>query len=90
MKIALWTLGSLEHKIVPTKENIDALRKEIDKLNNGEQAHIVWGPELSVQTIEVDVIPSGGVVTQPNQFRVAGNVPVSLYNGPDQFYPVGS
>lgn len=52
MKIRLWTLGNLEHKIVPTKESIQKLRDILAQNNDGEYQDLVWGPELSVTVLE--------------------------------------
>jgi hypothetical protein len=55
--IRLWTLGSLEHKIYPTKETVDTLSELIEGLNSGSGCKdIIWGPDLTVTCIgEKDV-----------------------------------
>lgn len=58
MKIRLWTLGNLEHKVLPTPQAIRRfkrmLKNELRKLHDTEPVlDIVWGPELSVQTIDI-------------------------------------
>lgn len=52
-KVRLWTLGSLEHKILPTVEGIAKLREILKQNNDGEYFDLVRGPELSVKEIEV-------------------------------------
>jgi hypothetical protein len=44
--IRLWTLGDLEHKILPTKEGIDRLRDVLATNQGGGTMELVWGPEL--------------------------------------------
>lgn len=50
-KIRLWKLGSLEHKIYPTREAINKLRDILNK--NEDLTDLVWGPEISVEMYEV-------------------------------------
>lgn len=57
-RIRLWTMGSLEHKINPTKKAIDkftqALAKcEVHIKETGEDANLIWGPEVSVQEVKI-------------------------------------
>ena len=52
MKIRLWSLGNLEHNIIPTKEAVDKLKKEIDALPKEGVGDIVWGPELTCTVID--------------------------------------
>lgn len=51
MKIRLWKLGSLEHKLMPTKETVERLANIL--FNTSEVKDIIWGPDISVQEIEV-------------------------------------
>ena len=44
--IRLWRLGSLEHKIAPTKQGIDRLRNILASNVGGGVMDLVWGPEL--------------------------------------------
>lgn len=44
--IRLWRIGSLEHKIVPTKNSIDRLRDILATNVGGGTMDLVWGPEL--------------------------------------------
>jgi len=37
MKIALWRLGSLEHRIVPTKESIEKVKELINVLKEKKE-----------------------------------------------------
>jgi hypothetical protein len=44
--IRLWTLGSLEHKILPNKAAINKLRNILASNVGGGTMELVWGPEL--------------------------------------------
>lgn len=44
--IRLWTLGSLEHQILPTKAAINKLRNILASNVGGGTMELVWGPEL--------------------------------------------
>lgn len=44
--IRLWRIGSLEHKIMPTKNSIDRLRDILATNVGGGTMDLVWGPEL--------------------------------------------
>lgn len=50
-KIILWNMGSLEHKIAPTKNAIELL---VSMLKDNPE-HIVWGPDLTATVVEGDV-----------------------------------
>lgn len=52
-KIRLWRLGSLEHKIIPTKEAVEKLRNILIQAQDEELTDLVWGPELSVEMYEI-------------------------------------
>lgn len=55
MKIRLWTLGSLEHGVVPPKSAIDALKNMLEGMRNSDgTVDLVWGPDLKCQIIDVD------------------------------------
>jgi hypothetical protein len=45
--IRLWTLGSLEHKILPNKTAINKLRNILASNVGGGTMELVWGPELT-------------------------------------------
>ena len=45
--IRLWTLGSLDHKILPNKNAINKLRNILASNVGGGTMELVWGPELS-------------------------------------------
>jgi hypothetical protein len=57
MKIVLWKLGSLEHKIIPTQKTIDRFAEALEKCytSDGERTDLVWDDSISVQSIEVDL-----------------------------------
>lgn len=44
--IRLWTMGSLEHQILPTKAGINKLRNILASNVGGGTMELVWGPEL--------------------------------------------
>lgn len=44
--IRLWTLGSFEHKVLPTKEGINKLRNILASNAGGGTMELVYGPEL--------------------------------------------
>jgi hypothetical protein len=45
--IRLWTLGSLDHKILPNKSAINKLRNILASNTGGGTMELVWGPELT-------------------------------------------
>ena len=44
--IRLWTLGSFEHKVLPTKEGVNKLRNILASNTGGGCMELVYGPEL--------------------------------------------
>jgi hypothetical protein len=44
--VRLWTVGDLEHKIIPTRAAIDKLRDILASNVGGGTMDLVWGPEL--------------------------------------------
>ena len=44
--VRLWTVGNLEHKIIPTKAAINKLRDILASNVGGGTMDLVWGPEL--------------------------------------------
>jgi len=44
--IRLWTLGSLDHKVLPTKEGVNKLRNILASNVGGGTMELVWGPDL--------------------------------------------
>ena len=53
--IRLWTLGSLDHKILPNKAAINKLRDILASNAGGGTMELVWGPELSFSESSSDV-----------------------------------
>jgi hypothetical protein len=45
--VRLWTLGNLEHKILPTKAGINKVRDVLSSNTGGGTMELVWGPELT-------------------------------------------
>lgn len=45
--VRLWTLGSLEHEVVPSKSALDKLRSIISQNVAGGTMDFVWGPDLT-------------------------------------------
>lgn len=54
-QIRLWTLGSLDHKLIPKKELIARLRNILASHTGGGTMDLVWGPELSFKESESKV-----------------------------------
>lgn len=53
--IRLWTLGNLEHKILPNKAAINKLRDILASNVGGGTMELVWGPELSFKESNSEV-----------------------------------
>jgi hypothetical protein len=53
--IRLWTIGSLDHKILPNKSAINKLRDILASNVGGGTMELVWGPELSFQESNSEV-----------------------------------
>lgn len=53
--IRLWTLGNLEHKILPNKPAINKLRDILASNVGGGTMELVWGPELSFKESSSEV-----------------------------------
>ncbi len=53
--IRLWTIGSLDHKILPNKAAINKLRDILASNVGGGTMELVWGPELSFQESNSEV-----------------------------------
>lgn len=53
--IRLWTLGSLEHKILPNKAAINKLRDILASNVGGGTMELVWGPELTFKESNSEV-----------------------------------
>jgi len=53
--IRLWTLGNLDHKILPNKSAINKLRDILASNVGGGTMELVWGPELSFQESSSEV-----------------------------------
>lgn len=47
--ITLWTLGDLEHKIMPKKAAVDKLRDILASNTGGGPMNLIWGPDLKFQ-----------------------------------------
>jgi len=54
MKIRLWKLGSLEHKIIPTQSAIQKLEAMLEDIEGENEADIIWGPDVSVELIIIN------------------------------------
>ncbi len=53
--IRLWTLGNLEHKILPNKAAINKLRDVLASNVGGGTMELVWGPELTFKESSSEV-----------------------------------
>lgn len=56
-KLRIWSLGSLEHKILPTKDTIQKLVEMLSEWDGQSDLDLVWGPDLQVQ--QFDLGPQG-------------------------------
>jgi hypothetical protein len=55
MKIRLWRLGSLEHKILPTRASIQRFRDMLKECTEKDGEYdLVWGPEITVELVEIE------------------------------------
>jgi hypothetical protein len=57
MKIIVWKLGSLEHKIFPTEAAILKLKDMLLKLRDDKTSDIkdlIYGPDLTVEEVDMD------------------------------------
>ena len=53
--VRLWTVGNLDHKIIPTKAAINKLRDILASNVGGGTMDLVWGPELQFQESQSQV-----------------------------------
>lgn len=55
MILRLWKLGSLEHKVVPTADNIKTLEEKLAFLFSSGKGTVdlVWGPDLTLEVHEI-------------------------------------
>lgn len=53
--IRLWSLGSFEHNVFPTREAINKVRRILSNRNGGGVIDLVWGPELSFKESNTEV-----------------------------------
>jgi hypothetical protein len=52
-KIILWTLGSLEHKIVPSKAAVQKLKDLLSSAREeGGMVDLIWGPDLDFKVVD--------------------------------------
>lgn len=72
--IRLWRLGSLEHKIIPTKAHINRLRNMLEQAGKGGVIDLVWGPELDFKESSTQVHQFLG----PEKYQA---ILASLYEG---------
>ena len=52
-KIRLWTLGNLEHKIIPSQHMVNKLRHILNDNADKDELDLVWGPDLSLKCVDV-------------------------------------
>lgn len=45
--VRLWTVGSFEHRVLPTKAGINRVRDSLANIATGGSMEMVWGPELT-------------------------------------------
>ena len=54
MKIRLWKLGNMEHKVYPTDAAVAKLSEFLKESKGKEIFDIIWGSDVTVQEFEVD------------------------------------
>ena len=50
-KIRVWKLGSLEHKVTPTRQAVEKLSQQLEsiRLSDEDGYHdLIWGPDIQV------------------------------------------
>ncbi len=55
MKIRLWKLGSLEHKVLPTQECVQKFRDVLKECTEKDGEYdLVWNPAITVELVEIE------------------------------------
>ena len=55
MKIRLWKLGSLEHKVLPTQKAIQKFRDALKECTEKDGEYdLVWGSAITVELVEIE------------------------------------
>lgn len=55
--IRLWTLGDLEHKILPTKGQVEQLSEILaENKTDDDVFDLVWGPAIDVKIVKKDAV----------------------------------
>lgn len=52
--LRVWKLGSLEHKITPTKAAAEKLQEKLDAWDHKSNLDLVWGPDIELIQLPVD------------------------------------
>lgn len=75
-KIRLWKLGSLEHRIMPSRQAIETLQGILDGIPEGAKtADIIWGPDIDVQVVddgELEIV--GGISNDLGKIKAVADV----------------
>lgn len=78
MKICLWRLGSLEHKIYPTTAAVERFKRVLANALEEENSHLVWGPDVDVKVIDVNDFDSEvfdlQAILKDNQLHIVESV----------------
>lgn len=55
MILRLWKLGSLEHGVVPTVDNIKTLEDKLASImsEGKDTVDLVWGPDLTLEVYDI-------------------------------------
>jgi hypothetical protein len=53
--IRIWRLGSLEHRMMPTKKAIEKLAEMLANAGNGGSMDLIWGPDLDLKETSSDI-----------------------------------
>ncbi len=68
-KLRLWRLGDLDRMILPTEEAIHRLASILDKWDGESPFDLVWGPEISVEQIDLETNAVDIIVPVDTEFR---------------------
>lgn len=48
MKIRIFKIGSLEHKIIPSPELVERLQEILDEWDGDSDLNLAWGPDITI------------------------------------------
>ncbi len=68
MKLRIWRLGSLEHRVSPGPRAFQRLREIVQSLRGKGGADIIWDEALSVEEIDLDMSTGLDVFVSDGEF----------------------